>query len=218
MNEATERMFVSQDWITITLMIVLTLLLLNRIKYGERFYKLQYLLLNNTYINSYAKASPTIFNIFNIIFYAVATIIISFLVFVAHNLYKPDQTSYDFIFFLKIIFYVSIFIVVRIIIGFLIGILFEKEKDQQYFTFLKISYLGNFSLIILPFLAINFYFKSGVFSYILLIISVVLFLYYYILIIKNNQSLIFGRSFYFILYLCTLEIAPFAIIINILIT
>ncbi len=218
MNEATERIFISQDWITITLMIVFTLLLLNRIKYGDRFYKLQYILLNNTYINSYAKASPTIFNIFNIIFYVVATIIISFLIFIAHNLYKPNQASYDFIFFLKIVFYVSIFIVVRIIIGVLLGVLFEKEKDQHYFSFLKISYLGNFSLIILPFLVINFYFKSDVFSYFLLIASLVLFLYYYILIIKNNQTLVFGRSFYFILYLCTLEIAPFAIILNILIT
>ena len=217
MTEAIERIFISKDWITIVLMIVLTLLILNRVKFSERFYKLQYMLLNNSYINSYAKINPLIFNVFNIIFFIVATLTISFLLFIALNIYSPNRVSYDFILFLKTLFFVGTFTVIRVVLGVLLGSLFEKEREQRYFTFLKISYLGNFSLMTIPLIAINLYTESTIYTHFLLVFSFVLFIYYYVLILKHNQSLIFRNSFYFILYICTLEIAPFLIIFKALI-
>ena len=217
MTEAIERIFISKDWITIVLMIIFTLLILNRIKFSERFYKLQYILLNNSYINSYSKASPLVFNVFNILFFAVATLTISFILFITLNLYYPDHISYDFIFFLKTLFFVVTFTVLRIILGFLLGSLFEREKEQRYFSFLKISYLANFSLMTIPLITINLYTESTLYTHFLLVYSLVLFLYYYVLILKNNQSFIFRNSFYIILYICTLEIAPFLIIFKALI-
>lgn len=217
MTEAVERIFISKDWITIVLMIVLTLVILNKTKYSDRFYKLKYILLNNSYINSYEKSSPLVFNIFNIIFFVIATLTLSLVLFIALNLYYYDSISYDFLFFLKTLFYVSFFTILRIVLGFLLGSLFEKEREQRYFTFLKISYLGNFSLIILPLTAIHFFTESTTFTHFLLIFSFLLFLYYYVLLLKNNQTVIFRNSFYFILYICTLEIAPFLIIFKVLI-
>ncbi len=217
MTEAIERIFISKDWVTIVLMIILTLLILNRVKFSERFYKLQYVLLNNSYINSYAKASPLIFNAFNIIFFVVTILTVSFILFIALNLYFPERIFYDFIFFLKTLFFVGVFTVLRIILGYLLGSLFEREKEQRYFSFLKISYLGNFSLMTIPLIAVDLYTESTFYTHFLLVFSLVLFLYYYVLILKNNQSLISRNSFYFILYICTLEIAPFLIIFKALI-
>lgn len=217
MTEAIERIFISKDWITVILMIVVTLLILNRLKFSERFYKLQYVLLNNSYINSYAKMNPVLLNIFNIIFFVIVTITLSLIIFTSIQLYYPNNITFNFTFFLKVLFYISIFTVIRVILGVLLGVLFEKEREQQHFTFLKISYLSNFCLITIPFITVNFYAGSTVFTHFLLICSFLLFLYYYVLILKNNQSLIFRNSFYFILYICTLEIAPFAIIFKTLI-
>ncbi|MET2986426.1 DUF4271 domain-containing protein [Aureibaculum conchae] len=217
MLEATERIVVSKDWITIMLLIAVTLLILNRLKSSDRYYKLKYLLVNNTYINSYSKANPLLFNSFSIIFLAVYVIVISFLLFIAIYLFEPKIAAFDFLFFLKIALIICFFIGLRIILGTLLGVLFEKERTQKYFTFLKASYLSNYSLIMLPLVAVNFYFNSTFYSYFLLIVAVLLFLYYYVLLIKNNQSLVFGKSFYFILYLCTLEIAPLVIITKVLI-
>jgi len=217
MTEAIERIFISKDWITIVLMIVFTLLILNKVKFSERFYKLQYILLNNSYINSYVKASPLIFNVFNVILFVIAILTISFILFIALNLYYPSHISYDFFLFLKTLFFVGVFTVFRIVIGVLLGSLFEKEREQRYFTFLKISYLGNFSLMTIPLISINLYTESTVYTHFLLVFSLVLFLYYYMLILKNNQSVIFRNSFYFILYICTLEIAPILIIFKALI-
>ena len=193
------------------------MLILNRLKSSDRYYKLKNLLFNNTYVNSYSKANPLLFNSFTIIFLSVYIIIISLLVFIAIHLFEPKIASFDFLFFLKIAFIVSLFIGLRSAIGILLGMLFEKERTQRYFTFLKASYLSNYSLIMLPLIAVHFYFDSDIYSYFLLVIAVLLILYYYVLLIKNNQSLLFGKSFYFILYFCTLEIAPFIIITKIII-
>ncbi|MDY7394664.1 DUF4271 domain-containing protein [Aureibaculum sp. 2210JD6-5] len=217
MNEAIERVVISKDWITIMLLISVTLLILNRLKSSDRYYKLKNLLVNNTYINSYSKANPLLFNSFNIIFLSVYIIVISFLLFIAIHLFEPKVASFDFLFYLKIILVVCFFIGLRVVAGVLLGVLFEKERVQKYFTFLKTTYLSNYSLIMLPLIAVHFYFESDIYTYFLLIVAVLLFLYYYILLIKNNQSLVFGKSFYFILYLCTLEIAPFIIMTKILI-
>ncbi len=217
MFEATERIVISKDWITIMLLIAVTLLILNRLKSSDRYYKLKNLLVNNTYVNSYSKANPLLFNSFNIIFLVVYIIIISFLLFIAIHLFEPKVASFDFLFYLKIAFIVCFFIGLRVVTGILLSILFEKERVQKYFTFLKTSYLSNYSLIMLPLIAIHFYFDSTNYSYFLLITAVLLILYYYVLLIKNNQSLLFGKSFYFILYLCTLEIAPFIIMTKIII-
>ncbi|MBJ2174113.1 DUF4271 domain-containing protein [Aureibaculum sp. A20] len=214
MLEATERIVVSKDWITIVLLIAVTLLILNRLKSNDRYYKLKNLLFNNTYINSFSKANPLLFNSFSIIFLAVYVIIISFLLFIIVHLVEPEMASYDFLFYLKIAFVVCVFFAIRIIAGLLLGILIEKERIQTHFTFLKASYLSNYSLIMLPLIAIHFYVNSTIYSYFLLFTAAALFLYYYVLLVKTNQSLVFGKSFYFILYLCTLEIAPFIIMIK----
>ena len=101
MQEAIERIVVSKDWITIMLLIAVTLLILNRLKSSDRYYKLKYLLVNNTYINSYSKANPLLFNSFSIIFLTVYVVIISFLIFIAIHLFEPEVASFNFLFYLK---------------------------------------------------------------------------------------------------------------------
>ncbi len=217
MNEASERILISQDWITITLLLVIALLLFNKLKHGERFRRLQSLLFNNVYINDYSKTIPLIFNVFNNVFSVIIILVISLLFFVVLNDYHPGNINYNVIYFFKIVFYVFTFIVIRFVIGLLLGSIFEMEKEQQYFTFLKLSYLSNFCLIIIPVLIINFYIDLAVFSKLLILVAVLLLLFYYFKLIKNNHKLIFSNLFYFILYLCALEIAPFVIIYRLLI-
>lgn len=218
MNEVTERVLISKDWITIILLIVIALIIFNKIRHPLKFNKLQALLYNSGYINSYSKSTPLLINVFNITFLAIAIIVVSLLIFTAFIQNDLVQNTIDIILFLKILVYVFIFIFARFIIGFLLAVLFEKEKEQQYFTFLKLSYLSNFSILILPLLIINFYINSSLFSMFLLIIAGLLLLYFFVLQIKNNQKFVFSHIFYFILYLCALEIAPYVIVYKLLIT
>lgn len=215
MGEATERILISNDWITIILLIIIGLLIYNKTKYPVRFKSLQTLLYNNSYINNYSKSTPLILNAFNITFYFIFILIASLLLHVIINLNGLTINNNGS--FLIILLYVFSFIIIRSIIGFLLAFLFEKGNEQQYFTFTKLSYLGNFCLLILPLLIINFYINSVYFSQFLIISAVLLLLFYYFLQIKNNQKLVFSKMFYFILYLCALEISPFIIIYRLII-
>lgn len=217
MLEAVERNFESNDWITIILLIVITLLILNKLKYGERFVRINQILLNNSYINSYSKTAPLVLSTFNIIFYVVFAIIVSFLVIAFLNVQNKVLINNQLLQFFLVFGMVFGFLTIRLLLGIVLGSLFELEAKQSYFTFLKIGYMGNFSMIIFPIVVISFYFKAVFFAKLLLVLSVVLLLYYYILLIKNNQKFIFGNFFYFILYLCTLEIAPVLIALKLLI-
>jgi len=215
MGEATERILISNDWITIILLIIIGLLIYNKTKHPVRFKSLQTLLYNNSYINNYSKSTPLILNAFNITFYFIFILIASLLLFVIINLNSLTPNNNES--FIIILLYVFSFVIIRSIIGVLLAFLFEKENEQQYFTFTKLSYLGNFCLLILPLLIINFYINSVYFSQFLIIIAVLLLLFYYFLQIKNNQKIVFGKMFYFILYLCALEISPFIIIYKLII-
>lgn len=216
MLEAVERNFESNDWITIILLIVITLLILNKLKYGERFFRVRQLLFNNSYINSYSKTAPLALSTFNIIFYVVFVIIITFLTIALLEIQDKVLLDNPLLQFFLIFGMVLGFFSFRLLLGILLGSLFELESKQAYFTFLKIGYMGNFSMIIFPIVVISFYFKAPFFTKLLLILSVVMLLYYYVLLIKNNQKFIFGNFFYFILYLCTLEIAPILIAVKLL--
>ncbi len=217
MGEATERILISNDWVTIVLLTIIGLLIYNKIKYPVRFKSLQSLLYNNSYLNNYSKSTPLLFNSFNLIFYFIFILIFSLLLFVIINQYGLITDANRKETFLLIIIYAFSFVIIRFIIGFLLAFLFEKENEQHYFTFTKLSYLGNFSLLILPLIIINFYINSFYFSQFLIIIASLLLVFYYFLQIKNNQKLVFGKMFYFILYLCALEISPFIIIYKLII-
>ncbi|PID69717.1 MAG: hypothetical protein CSA39_03010 [Flavobacteriales bacterium] len=217
MLEALERNFESNDWITIILLIVITLIILNKLKYSDRFIRVQQILSNNSYINSYSKTAPLLLSTFNIVFYLIFVIIMSFLILALLEIENVVLHTNPLLQFFFIFGLVLGFFSIRLILGVILGSLFELESKQAYFTYLKIGYMSNFSMIIFPVVVISFYFKAPFFAKLLLILSVILLLYYYALLVKNNQKFIFGNFFYFILYLCTLEIAPILIAIKLLI-
>ena len=98
----------------------------------------------------------------------------------------------------------------RYFLGKLLAILFDLEKEHENITYLKMSYLSNFCLLIFPLLilALYLFYDSSIAAIIVAAIAVFILLLYYILIVKNNQKVILKNLFYFILYLCALEVAP----------
>ena len=210
--EVTERLINSNDWITIILMIVVALFVFNKLNNNERFNKIQSILFNNTYINDYSKSTPLLLNNFHIVFFIISGTIISLIAFSFLEMKHIIADSDGIMYFLKIFVFVMIFMVLRAIIGYWIGVLFEKEQEQLYITFIKMSYLVNFCFAVFPFLVISFYVDSQLYKSLFFIGSILLLLFYYFLILKENQKLIFSNIFYFILYLCALEISPLVII------
>ena len=93
--------------------------------------------------------------------------------------------------------------------------LFDIRDEIGYLLSAKVAYLHNISLLLLPVLIIVVYNDLSLF--VLFGVFLVLFLLSLLLLFVNNKNLIINKLFYFILYLCTLEIAPLLILYKVMV-
>ena len=78
------------------------------------------------------------------------------------------------------------------------------------------NYLSNLMLWSLPLILLSFYlqfFKSATLK-ITILFFIIMLVFRYVLLLINNKKLILNNLFYFILYICTLEIAPLILILK----
>ncbi len=214
MFEVQERLLISNDWITIIILIILLLIAIVKYLFNERFSKLFSLVYSEKYYSDYSKTNPLIINPFHVIFFFVSIFSIALLIYYYFDIFKPQYIDYSSIFFLKVFIAVILYIIIRVIVGLFLGVIFEKQNEQKYFTFLKISNLSLFSIYLFPLLIIisytalsyhKFFFILGIFLLSILMVS------RYFSMIKNSK-INFNNLFYLFLYLCALEITPFIVV------
>ncbi len=210
MLEATERVLHTKDWITYLLLLVFTLFVIIKYHHSERLTRLFSLILSRNYLVIYSKHTPLVLNSFHLFFALIQLFIFSITIFIGIKTNSSIAKEFEFSFFLSIVTGVFIFTVLRYFLGKLLAILFDLEKEHESLTYLKMSYLSNFCLLIFPFLIFTLYlfYDSSLAAIMIVSIAVFILLLFYVLIIKNNQKLILKNFFYFILYLCALEVAP----------
>ena len=129
-------------------------------------------------------------------------------------IFKNDKfNSQDFLKFATLL---SLFILLKFFLEKFIGWLFNfKKKCDNYLT-IKFKYLGTIGLYILMLNIVCIY-SSGYnyeLVYISLIISLLCLIISYFTIFFSFKNIIYKNWFYFILYLCTLEIIPYYYIIS----
>jgi hypothetical protein len=101
----------------------------------------------------------------------------------------------------------------------LIGSIFDIETIINKYIFTKLSY-RNFISLFLIVLNFIFYFSVEPTMLLLFIFSgliVVLNLFILFINYKNYRSLIFSNFFYFLLYICALEISPYLILYKVIV-
>jgi hypothetical protein len=117
----------------------------------------------------------------------------------------------DFVIFIRIFTALFVFILAKYFIEKIVAITFEIEPIIDEINFAKLNYRAYFGLLILPFVFVSFY-NDWVNEYIIfgsIAIILILNVLIYFFSIRKYQNLFFSKFFYFILYLCTLEIAPY---------
>ena len=120
----------------------------------------------------------------------------------------------------KLVVGIGIFVLIKVLLERLIGSLFEIDKLIDAYLFQKISYKNFLGLLLFPInVFLIFSFKPNLtIIYIIIIILFIINVSGLVTTIKTNQSLIKQNLFYFILYLCALEIAPYIIIYKVFIS
>ena len=212
--ESIKRFSVNNDWVTLILLAIIFMVVLANFIDQKRLRQLFALPYNNTYILHYAQP---IWGFFNSLFFIISTLTLALYLFLATQKICPNLIAFTSNFYLKILGLIVLYWVFRYGIGKLIAYMFNLEKIQNQAVFLKMSYYYSASLYLLLFLVFSVYFFQ--FNLLFIYITAVFFLIFsiirYVHFLAFFKTQISSNLFYFILYLCTLEIAPLLIAVKI---
>ncbi len=216
--ETVVRTYIEKDWMTVLFVACLMLTVAAKVVGNLRFQYFQSLFVSNKYLLIFGKEQKNLItNWFNIILFTVQVISYSLFAYLLIQEFGKEQLSKDPYLYLKIASLLSFFVFLKFTLEKIFANIVDIEPTVDNYNFQKLSYRNLTGLFILPLLFIAIYARLNVAFVLYLTIAVFIFLNLIALYntIKNHQKLILGNLFYFILYLCALEIAPYFIIYKI---
>ncbi|MCF6349882.1 MAG: DUF4271 domain-containing protein [Flavobacteriaceae bacterium] len=209
---------VTNNWITITFIFMIGLLVIANYFFERRFLKFRKLFYSKQYFVEYISIT-TVFHPFNILFLFFQVSFYALLALKIVEYFNPLMVKNQLFLFLKLVFGILTFYIFRYFIGKVIALFFKLKKDYEVLSFMKFSYLSKIALILFPILILLHYFdfKNGILFLVLATCTIFLLLLKYLDLLRKNQKLIFSKLFYFILYICALEILPIVVVYKTLI-
>jgi hypothetical protein len=203
------RITESKDWATLLFVLAFGIIAFTKSIFGNRFSDFINLLFSDKYSKVYRDSSQ-LKSSFTISLFFVQVISFAFFIQISLSIFGYGSKT-DWILYIQIITFLIFFILSKFLVEKIIATTFNIEEFVEQFNLQKITYRTYIGIIILPINILLFYHNTVSQNIPIAIITIILVLSIltYSLSIKKYQSLIFSKLFYFILYLCTLEIAPY---------
>jgi len=125
-----------------------------------------------------------------------------------------DDSDLNDYLYLIILGFLLLFLIVKVFLQLGNGFIFNSNKIISELIFKKLSYLNYSGLVMfVANIILSYVFKdSAVVVYIAFFLILLINMIGWVTLLRNHQKFIAGHFFYFILYLCALEIAPWVII------
>ena len=210
------RNFITYEWFTIFTIIGLFAIVAAKFVNTLRFNDFLYVVGNSKYLKIYAKDQKFIDQFDSFLFINLALSISIFVYFAYSTFVSP--LSFELISFLKLVLAVSTIVVIKTLLERLIGSLFEIDRLMDNYLFQKTTF-KNYSGII--FLVANlFLLYTNAYAKVIIIVAFSLIclinLIGFLTSFKNYQNRINPNLFYFLLYLCALEIAPYILLYKVI--
>ena len=206
------REIISNDWFTILIVLSTLILAVAKYTFTIRFNDFLWVVGNSKYLKIYARDQKFIDKFDSLLFanLVISTAIFLFICYVS----LVEAIVFDILLYLKIVFGVGGLILIKILLERLIGSLFEIDALIDSYVFQKTNYKNYLGLLLLPINAILIFGLSPEpkLIYAILCLLIIINLIGFITSFKTHQKLIINNIFYFILYLCALEIAPYIIL------
>jgi len=206
------REVVSNEWFTIFIVLGLVLVTLSKFLFENRFKDFLLVIGNSKYLKIYSRDQKFIDG-FDTLMFLNLLISVSIFSFIAYSeLVFPSE--FDLTLFVKVLFAIGALILIKVLLERLLASLFEIDELIDAYLFQKTSYLNYSGFVLLPINILLIYSITPSKPLIYTVISLVLLinLIGFITSFKKHQKLIFDNLFYFILYLCALEIGPYLIL------
>ncbi len=207
--ELQERILINKDWATILFFLCFVVIAINKVTFESQFLDFLQLPFSKKYETTYKDAS-NLFSGFTVSLFVVQLISYSFLIQIILSYYNYT-TKANWIVFIQIFTALFVFILVKFYIEKIIATIFDIEEFLDAFNLKKVNFRTFIGLVFLPFVIFLYYndFLSATMILVFLVIIGLGMIYFYFLALLNYQNIILDKLFYFILYLCTLEIGPY---------
>ena len=207
--QLTERIIINKDWATLLFVLSIVIIALNKTVFSVRFSEFMKLGYSDKY-NKIYKDTNNLLSWFTISMFVIQLISFSFFLLLLLSYFDYTQTD-NYIAFIQIITFLFVFILSKFLIEKIIGTSINSESLVDQFNLIKVNYRAFLGLVLLPINIVLYYNSWPIKAIFYIILSVFLFynVFTYYFLIKTYQKVILGKLFYFILYLCTLEIVPY---------
>lgn len=203
----------STNWLTILIVAGLFLLATAKTVNAVRFSDFMMLLTNNKYILSSQKVNK-LSSLFNVILLLFQIISVSVFIYLCFKVFKWQVAASEITLYVKIVILYTVIVVCKLLVEKIIATIFSIDPIIDLYLFYKVSYRNYLGVLLLP---VNILFIYGLqgskITFVVLLVSLIsiniimLFSFY-----RKNQNIILNHIFYFILYLCALEIAPYFVL------
>ena len=200
------------DWYTTIIIVSLAIIAVAKLINPIRFVGFMKLIGNSNYLRIHFKDHRFFdpFDVFLFINFCLNAVLTGILTFS----YLEPNTVFSYIDFIKLVIILGIGLLIKALIELAVGSLFEIGKILHSYVFQKISVLNFLGVLLLPLNSLLVFSFPGLHSLLVvtLAISSLIILIGLFKSIKSYQKLLINNFFYFILYLCTLEIGPYVIL------
>ncbi|MDH7446022.1 DUF4271 domain-containing protein [Aquimarina sp. 2201CG14-23] len=216
--EIITREIISTDWITIVIIVCFSLLAIAKLVNSIQFSDFVMLFNTNKYIVLHQKGNK-LSTPFNGLLMLVQILSVSLFLYLCLDVLEWQTDTINITLYFKIATLYLVVLICKILVEKIISTIFSIETLIEDYLFYKISYRNFLGVFLLPLNLLFIYTAKP--SKIVLIILVVSLLILNLIVLfsiyKKNENIILNHSFYFILYLCALEIAPYFMLYKLII-
>ena len=201
-----------QTWIVSLFLGVFSILVVANQIYPYGFKRFCSLLFHQIYLNEKPEsiAEKRLFRVlllFQVISFSFIVLCVSFFTF-------PIEVALSFEMYIKVLITYILLKLTTVLITWSIGSLLGRHKQTQKYLFQKESTLSYVSFLVFP-VTILMYLHQLFFSFFGHVLPILLCFVLFIskvLLVSKNYYIFFKNGFYFILYICTLELVPLMVV------
>ena len=211
--EFIERNIGNHNTVVLLLSSCFTLIVLTRWLFENRFHDFFELLKNGKYLVIHGKSSYN-YDVFNVLFFIVQLLSLS--IFITQFFPSLDTFYFNQVFYC--FFLLTGLIICKYLFEKTIFVILGLEKVYDHVIFQKITYRNLIGVFIFL-LNVGLFWVFDFSDTAVLVagfIIVLLYTFTTLMVYRNHISIILNNLFYFILYLCALEIAPYILLYKLL--
>lgn len=211
------RDVISYEWFTVFMVLGLIFITLAKVSSTNRFIDFLSVFGNSKYLKIYTKDQKFI-DVFDTLLFLNLVISISTFGYLSYITFESTKT-FELTVFLKFLFSVATLALIKILAERLIGSVFDIDKLIDDYLFQKISYKNFCGILLIPINTLLLYTiePSKIIIFVVIVLLIIINVLGFITSLKNHQKTVINNIFYFILYLCALEIGPYLILYKIIV-